>query len=580
MLRNEYPRPQFKRTNYQILNGNWGFDFDDKNEFLKKHKPQYKELSKSIEVPFAFQSKLSGINDLGLHEVVWYEKKFDLSADLIGQDVILHFNAVDNEAMVFLNGVYIGEHKGGYTHFSFDVTKAIKKKDNVLVVRVEDRYDPMIPRGKQYWEKEPSRCWYNANTGIWQSVWLEGFKGDYLEKTLITPDIDENKVTFDIETAKGVATDITIEISYKEQLVKKVTTSLDKATTNAIVKLKEADSIDEIHYWRLEDPNLYDVRLTLLKDGVVLDTVDTYFGFRKIHVDEHGNIFLNHQKLYQRLILDQGYFEEGDLTPASVEDLKNDILIAKAMGFNGARKHQKIEDPYFYYYADKLGFLVWAELPSAYYFHYNEVKMISEMAQDVVKQLYNHPSIITWVPFNESWGIRKALYDVKQQNFIRSMYYLIKTIDTSRLVDGNDGWEQVEETDFIAIHDYEPTGDEFPNKYQTENLNYVQPMGRRLMAYGQCSKGKPVILTEYGGLSEARDVKEQFFGYHVASDKEILIKDLAHLQANVAKCKLNGFCYTQLTDVKQETNGLLYANHQPKFDVETIRKIMLGIYEG
>lgn len=579
-IRNEYPRPQFKRNNYLNLNGEWGFDFDDENKLLINNLPSFKNLNKTINVPFAYQCKASGINDHNFHEILWYEKHFDLSDDLKNKNILLNFNAVDDEVMVFLNDIYIGYHKGGYTAFSFDITPYVKDTNNHLVIRVVDKYDPTNPRGKQYWEKDVSRCWYYPTSGIWQSVWIEAFSKDYIVSSLLTPNIDENTITIETETAYKTASDIKIEISYKGKLVNRTISSIQNNHSLINIKIQEEDYIDEIHYWTIKNPNLYDVKLTLLKDNDILDEVETYFGFRKIHRDSLGNIYLNNKKIYQRLILDQGYFEDSDLTPPSIEALKNDILLSKEMGFNGARKHQKIEDPYFYYYADKLGFLVWAELPSAYNFNHHEIRNITSLAQDVIRQLYNHPSIITWVPFNESWGIRKALTSNKHQSLIRSTYHLIKALDNTRLIDSNDGWEQVSDTDFIAIHDYSPTGDNFHEKYIKENIENVQPMGRRLMAFNEKFLNHPILLTEYGGLSLQKDVKENFFGYHVSQSEEKFLNDLKHLQDNVRKCSFNGFCYTQLTDVKQETNGLLDAYHVPKFKIEEIRKIILENYEG
>lgn len=579
-MREEYPRPNFKRQNYQSLNGDWNFDFDDENKYLRNNVPVYKKLTRKIVVPFAYQTELSGINDQSMHEIMWYEKTFDLDESLIGKNILLNFNAVDNIAMVFLNDVFIGSHNDGYTSFSFDVTKYIKEKNNKLVVRIIDEYDPTNPRGKQYWEEQTSRCWYTPSSGIWQSVWLESFEDNYIKKAFITPNIDNNSVNFCIECAYNISCDLLVEILYKGKMVKKVCSSIENKETNLTIHLEPYDKIDELHYWTVDNPSLYDVKLSLLGNNTTLDIIETYFGFRKIHIDESGNICLNNKRIYQRLILDQGYFDGGDLTPSSIDILEKDILLAKEMGFNGARKHQKIEDPYFYYLADKLGFLVWAEMPSAYNFNSNEVEKTLSLMQNIVKQLYNHPSIITWVPFNESWGVRKALNNDKQQSLIRGMYHIIKSIDNTRLVDSNDGWEQVEETDFIAIHDYSSTGEDFEEKYQRDNIDLVQPMGRKLMAVHENSCHKPVILTEYGGLSYASEVKEHFYGYSVSNDKEKLIIDLARIQENVRKSGFNGFCYTQLTDVKQETNGLLDSSHNPKYDLKTIRKIILGDYEG
>lgn len=573
-MRTEYPNPQFQRDNYQVLNGEWDFAFDDDHKIFKAGKLMG-DLTEKIQVPFAYQTEASGIFDHAYHPYLVYRKWFSLEENMRDKDVMLKFNAVDFRCVVYLNGTYIGEHVGGYSRFEFDITSSLRE-ENELILYVEDEFDPAQPRGKQYWKEELSRCWYNATSGIYQSVYLEAFHRDRFKRFHMDTDIDRNEVRFDILTEYGIGKEVEIEISYRGVLKKKARVTLDEGDTKFALKLQEEDDIEEIHYWDLNQPNLYDVKARLLDGEEVLDEAKTYFGFREIHTDESGSVFLNHKKLYQRLILDQGYFDKGDLTALDVEDYKKDILLAKAMGFNGARKHQKIEDPYFYYYADQLGFIVWAEIPSAYRFSYEEIRNISQTIGDTIDALYNHPSIITWVPFNESWGIRKALIDKNQQSFVRSMYHLIKSLDSTRLVDSNDGWEQVSETDFIAIHDYESTGDAFPQKYSRERIDTVQPMGRRLMAYGERSESLPVLLTEYGGLSYESEVQEKFFGYHIAKDKEALLEALEHLQKNVYDCAIAGFCYTQLTDVKQETNGLLDKCHKPKFDLERVRKIILN----
>lgn len=576
-MRNEYPRPSFVRNTFLSLNGERNFDFDDKNEGLKRKFYESANFSKKINVPFAYQTELSGINIKEQHEILWYERYFDVP-DNFKDRTLINFNAVDKTCMVYLNGQFVGMHDDGYNAFSFDITDFLKKKNNHLVVRVTDENDPTFPRGKQYWEKEPSRCWYYPSSGIWQSVFLESYHYDYLKRVLFTPDIDEGTVAVQVETL-GKASELEMEILFEDKVIKKISKNLDGKYSKFVVSIKPIDYIDELHYWEIKNPNLYDVNFKLKEKGEVCDEVKTYFALRKIHIDEYGNICLNNKKLYQRLVLDQGYWKDGGLTPSSHEEFKKDIELAKEMGFNGARKHQKIEDPYFYYYADKLGFLVWAELPSAYNFNYQEVKEVENTLHDAILALYNHPSIITWVPFNESWGIKKILTNTQQKNFVRGIYYIIKSIDSSRLVDSNDGWEHISDTDIIAIHDYTPFGDQFMEKYKVENLNSVQPMGRKLFAYGEKYKDQPVLLTEYGGFSARYDLNSNFFGYYVCNDKDKVIEQLTNLQKFVNKCNFKGFCYTQLTDVEQETNGLLNANHEPKFDIKILCSIFKDGYE-
>ncbi len=580
--RSEYPSPQFKRCAWQTLNGIWQFCFDDEeNGISRKLYENGVPLGLEINVPFAYQSKASGIGISDLHEVMWYRRVFSLTDEMKGGRTLLHFNGADYEAEVWLNGVYVGKHVGGYTHFCFDIT-AYLTDENVLCVRVIDRYDCAQPRGKQYWKREASRCWYVASSGIWQSVWLEKTGAGYIERALFTPDIDTNSVLLETEAA-GQFDALKVIVSYKGKTTLTQVSSLCGRDAKTALHLKPEDSIDEIHFWSPENPNLYDVRLELLLKGEVVDSVETYFAFRKISA-EKDKILLNNIPLYQKLVLDQGYWDETDLTPPSAESLKQDILLSKAMGFNGGRKHQKVEDPYYYYYADTLGFLVWGEMPSAYDFNSREIRLHSAQYEELILNLYNHPSIIVWVPLNESWGVRKLLTDGKQKDYARAVYYLTKSLDATRLVSTNDGWESVKETDIISIHDYSTDSANWQEKYGREKLSELFPMARRLMGFGEkISAEKPIVLTEYGGIAVLQSgVKElhteadgEAWGYCLEKSENFLQR-FKELNRGVFACDFAGFCYTQLTDVKQEVNGLLNKEHEPKFDVKKIAPLNDG----
>lgn len=571
ILRNEYPNPSFRRKQYLNLNGEWSFDFDDDNIGLKNRYYLKDKFDKTIVVPFAYQTKESLINNKDLHPYMWYQRNFDLPKEMLNKNILLNFNFVDFECLVYLNGQFVGENKFGYVRFSFDITDYLKEKNNNLVVYVKDEYDPTNPRGKQYWEKETSRCWYYPSSGICGSVWIETYQKDYISSCLIDSNIDNNSFTLNFETL-GKSNYLDVEVSYKNKVVKKITTSLHYKYHKLTIDLLADDYIDEIHYWREGSPNIYDLKLTLRNDSEICDEVETYTAFRKIEARD-GYVYLNHIRLYQRLVLDQGYWENTGLTPPSIEELKKDILLSMEMGFNGARKHQKIEDPYYYYYADMLGFLVWGEIPSPYNFSFKQQEIMTPFITKIVKQLYNHPSIITWVPFNESWGVRKALNDQKTKSYLKGIYQIIKSLDNTRLVDTNDGWEVMSDSDIIAIHDYSYYGDEFATKYNLENLQTQQPTFRRLFAHDEMYQGQPLILSEYGGVSSQADVNDEFFGYFVYKTKEDVINRLRSLQLKVLEANFRGFCFTQLSDVEQETNGLLDKKHNPKFDVKILNDI-------
>lgn len=573
-----YPRPDFIRTNWKDLNGEWEFAFDEERDAGEEQWVSAGRFPRRIEVPFVYQTERSGIGDTAMHDVVWYRRSFVLPAGMEGKQIRLVFGAVDYRADVWLNGVHIGSHTGGYTPFDFWITGYLREGENELTVRAEDRPDTAQPRGKQYWKQEPDRCWYVQNTGIWQNVWLEASEGAPIDHIKLTPDIDTNTVEAVLTVERFCRGDCAeLEVFYQGRTVKRLTVSLDGVRTAVPVGLQPEDSIDEVHYWTPESPSLYDVRVTLLREGKRQDCVETYFGMRKISRD-HGQMLLNYRPYYLKLILDQGYWRESSLTPPSGEALRADVEMTKALGFNGARKHQKIEDPRYYYWADRLGLIVWGEVPSAYEYCDQEVVNIFRDFGEFIRRDYNHPCIAAWVPLNESWGVRKIVNDFCQQNFASALYHFAKAMDPMRLVSGNDGWEMAE-TDIAAVHDYSKDGADFDRTYTAEALKEIEsmsPAGRRVFAFGARRPGESVLMiTEYGGIALATDAGGANWGYGKAEESaDSLIgryRDVTEAIMRIPGCR--GFCYTQLTDVYQEVNGLLDMDHKPKFDCEKIRRI-------
>lgn len=575
--RYEYPRPQFARNEWLPLNGNWDFEFDDKDVgIIKKYYNGNKNFKYKILVPFAYQTEASGINDQGVHEVVWYKRNFEYRKDK--KQALLCFNGVDYICDVWINKKHVVTHQGAYSSFSVDITNYLKNGNNLIVVRCYDPFDPTIPRGKQSWTGKRYGCWYIPSTGIWQSVWIEYFNVDCIDKYSLIPNIDNCSFSGDITTLYGKADSIEISVSYKNKLWKKQTFTLDGKYTRYTVQLMENDFADESFFWTIEHPNLFNVVFRLFKDGKLLDEAKTRFGLRKISIDGSGNVCLNNSKIYQKLILDQGYFKESGITAPSIEAIKRDILLSKAMGFNGARKHQKIEDPYYYYYAEELGFLTWCEMPSAFNFNDEEIKHITREWQDILQTAKNFTSNICYVVLNESWGVRKMRVDAKQQNFARTLYFLTKSIDDSRLISTNDGWEMVSNTDIVGIHDYSFDASEFDLKYQKDLYSSIYPKERKLFVEGNEYIGQPVLLTEFGGIAMKEEEKNGAWGYnHGANSKEEFMNRYRNLISGILHHKeFQGFCYTQLTDVQQEVNGLLYEDRTPKFDVDEIRIINEG----
>ena len=583
----QFPRPDFRRKHWMELNGTWKFGFDAKEN-----------MDKTIEVPFAYQTEASGIGEKTFHDCLWYERMFQIPEDMKGKRQFLHFGAVDYEAEVWVNDHYLGKHTGGYTPFSFEITEMTEEdKENILVVKAADRADTAQPRGKQYWEEEPSRCWYIPTSGIWQTVWLEAVEGKPIEHVKIVPDIDSNQIEVTVTVPEYEPGDQAfLTVSYYGRSVKKLTTSLDGIRTTVVVALKPEDAIDEVHYWSQEDPNLYDLTIDLVRmEGYslqILDSVGTYFGMRKVSLG-NGRILINHTPCYLKMILDQGYWEESGLTPPSAQALQHDVEMTLKFGFNGARKHQKIEDPRYYYLADCYGLYVWGEVPSAYEFCDEEMANLTRDFMEFYKRDCNHPCVITWVVLNESWGVRKILTDKRQQNFGKALYHMAKALDPTRLVSTNDGWENVR-ADIISIHDYAQEGKAFLEKYTQESFKTpegIWPQKRRLFALGERTEkwageigagcgdfqeNRPALMvTEYGGIALKNSVNDENWGYGDAEEnEEAMLKRYEVVTKAILEIPgCSGYCYTQLTDVYQEVNGLLDNYHRPKVSVERVCEI-------
>jgi len=572
--RPEYPRPDFERKEWLNINGEWQFDFDDKNIGEENDWYKGKEFSRKIIVPFCYQSEMSGISDKDMHEIMWYKREFTVPESFNGKKIFLNFGAVDYEAKVWINGEFMGSHKGGYVPFKMDITRYLVSGSNNIVVRANDSYECVQPRGKQYWKQKPDRCWYTSTSGIWQTVWLETAGFLNIDKIRITPDIDAKNALLEIFLNKAPQNaELDILVSFKNQVKSQIKLKICDRISRVTIDLKEDDYIDELNYWTPETPNLYDLKLVVSEDGETTDEISSYFGMRKISI-EGSNIFLNNKPYYLKLILDQGYWAESLLTPPSDEALKYDVEMTKKFGFNGARKHQKIEDPRYYYWADKLGLLVWGEMPSPYDFNSEQTENLTKEWIAFINRDYNHPSIMAWVPLNESWGVRNIISDKMQQNFGQSLYYIAKSMDKMRLVSTNDGWEQVK-SDICGIHDYIAWGEEFSERYSDMSKFLEKGSGHRIpYAYGYKYEGQPFLITEYGGIAFANDSDENW-GYNgCVKDEESFIKRYESITSAIKKTPyISGFCYTQLTDVMQEINGLMTMDRKVKITTEAIKKI-------
>lgn len=560
-MRNEYPHPQQKRNVWQTLNGQWQFHFDD-----------YAEYDRTIQVPFAYQSQASGIADVTQHDVMWYKRTFVLTEEMQRcGNVRLNFNAVDWQCQVFVNGQFVVAHEGGYSRFGADITPLLQSGAQTIEIRVYDPMTKVYPRGKQNWEEGQQSCWYYCTSGIWQSVWLDGFDGDYATDIKFVADVDKTSVRAYVDTQNDVADELVALVTTPQgKQLKFVGTTKFEGQFRLDMAFDKPDPVNDIHMWSVDNPNLYQTVLQLKVKGSVVDEVETYFAFRKVH-SANGKVYVNDLPIQLRMLLNQGYWDGYGMTAPSAESFRQDIQLAKDMGFNGFRMHQKVEDPYLAYYADTMGFFIWAETPSAYEFRPTTTKALADLQMDVVARSYNSPSVIAYVPFNESWGVKEILRDKQQQALAKSVYWLIKSLDDTRLVVTNDGWENLQLSDIIAVHDYSKYGDDFADKY-TNVADSLVPMHRRLMAEGEHIDGQPILLTEFGGIALASDSGWGYFG--AEPDEQSLLNRLEHLLGNVADSNFVGWCYTQFTDVEQETNGLLDAEHQPKVKVSLVRQIV------
>lgn len=517
--RPEYPRPAFRRADWVNLNGEW--------DFATGHTPHY---DRTILVPFCPESRLSGIGEAP-GDIVWYRRTFDAPSC---ERLHLNFGAVDYRATVWVNDVEVARHHGGHTPFSADITAVAHPTGNVVVVRAEDRLDDKtVPRGKQHWTKKPEGIFYTPTTGIWQTVWLEPLPARHIGAVQIRSDLEAGVV--DVEGDADV------------------TVWLDGQVVGAG---RGRIELEHLVPWHPDNPVLYDVELTL---GV--DRVESYFGLRRVETSG-GRVLLNGEPFVQRLVLDQGYWPDGLLTAPSDEALRHDIELARAFGFNGARKHQKVEDPRWLYWADRLGFLVWSEMPS---FHEHspqaERRLMREWA-DVVRLHRSHPSVVTWVPANESFGLEHA-GRAGRSDFLVRLYRMTRELDASRPIVSNDGWEH-SLTDLCTLHDYSPPDQLAQHFASVESALAHGAGGHAAFDAGFAYSGQPLLVTEFGGLrlSSARG-----WGYTDVADTTQLVSAYQALITGLMHCPpVQGFCYTQLTDVEQEQNGLATYDRRPKVD--------------
>ncbi|MBR6323292.1 MAG: beta-galactosidase [Lachnospiraceae bacterium] len=558
--RPEHPKPQFERKNWINLNGTWDFTIDNgRSGQARKLYEDGAEYDLKINVPFCPQSKLSGLQHKDFLYGVWYRRTVNLSADDVGGFVFLHVDAADWKSFIYVNGLPAGTHEGGYVSFRTDITEYVREGENTIVIYCEDdERDPMIPRGKQSEEFYSHGCDYTRTTGIWQTVWLEFVPENHIESVKYYPDPEAGSVL--IEAVLCGAGAFTAEISYEG----KSAASASVSSEGGVVRLTLP--LSEIHLWEPGHGRLYDAKLHY--GG---DEVRSYFGLRSARMDGY-RFLLNEKAVFQRLILDQGFYPDGVYTAPSDADLSRDIALSMACGFNGARLHQKTFEERFLYHCDKAGYLVWGEYgnwgldhtrPEAVYSFLPE--WLAEVARD-----FNHPSVIGWCPFNETWDVGgRRQYDP----FIALVYEATKAADPTRPVIDTSGNYHVK-TDIFDVHDYEQDAEKFAEHFAylvPEDTVWEQCMNRQTY-----EKGQPFFVSEYGGIrwsGEPESEKAWGYGNAPKTPEEYKARYKALTEILLANPKIMGFCYTQLTDVEQEQNGVYTFDRQEKFPAAFFREV-------
>jgi len=586
-----YPRPQLLRPHWADLTGTWAFAFDDGDDGLAlgwAHRPE--AISGTITVPFPPESEASGVHDQGYHRILWYRRtvgadEIAAAVDAPGRRLVLHLGAVDYRADVWVDGSHLARHEGGHTPFSVELPGDGPFE---LVVRAEDDpHDLSQPRGKQDWEREPHVIWYPRTSGIWQPVWLESVPPQRIVRLGWQQSIARAEVALALDLAAPPApgTRARIRLTLDGELLAEHTallTRTDSVVRVAVDALRNGQALGD-HLWSPERPTLVDAEVELTAPGHEPDRVASYLGFRDVG-EADGRFLLNGLPHVVRGVLSQGYWPSSHLAAPDADALRAEVELVKELGFTTVRVHQKIEDPRFLYWADRLGLLVWEEMPSAYEFTDASASRLVREWIEVVRRDSSHPSVVAWVPLNESWGVQHIAGDERQRALSRTLYHLTKTLDETRPVISNDGWEHTR-SDLLTVHDYQNDPARLQASYATadgarRSLTGAAPNGRQTFVgtaeETESTGAKPMILSEFGGVSVRRR-EPGSWGYRLVSSNDDLERHLTALFAAVHGSEgLAGWCYTQLTDTAQETNGLTDARRVPKLPAERIRAIVQG----
>ena len=587
--RAEYPRPQFERADWVNLNGTWTCSFDFSGSGMEREFYKSKGFDKQITVPFCPESKLSGIGYTDFIEHFWYQRSIFIPQEWTGKNILLHFGAVYYKSEVYIDGVLADRHFGGTSSFTVDITSLVKPgSTHSLVVYAEsDVRGAQPPAGKQNLQYASYACNYTRTTGIWQTVWMEAVHPEGLQSVQLLPDIDQQQLIVRPRFYKELGGKLQVTLKDGDKVVAKETVS---ASSLASVVLP----VKKMKTWSPESPFLYDLEYKVMdKAGNVVDEVKGYAGMRKVHI-EGNKIYLNNKPYYQRLVLDQGFYPDGIWTAPSDDALKKDIELSMAAGFNGARLHQKVFEERFYYWADKLGYLTWGEA-SSWGMDCNDVvtarNFISEWCE-IVERDRNHPSLLIWTPTNEEFWPDRVQYP----RLMQDLYKVTKMIDPTRPFHGASGGTHIA-TDIWTVHNYEQD----PAKLKEQLYNggklmqapkwEIQLMPKNIgynglkytdqYVFPEYKKDMPYLIDEFGGIKwnpsqQMERAQNVSWGYgepprsleEFYSRLEGLVDTVLSLSGDIW-----GYCYTQLTDVEQEQNGIYYYDRTPKFDMKRIHAI-------
>lgn len=572
VLRSEFPNPQFKRDNWLCLNGEWDFEIDFLNEkyftednsdwnnkVVEQSNEKRRNLNGKIIVPFCPESELSGVGYKGFMGAVWYKKDLVIPDGMRGKNIIIHFGAVDHEATLFVNGNKVGSHLGGYTPFSFDITKYLNYKDDyITLLAVDDLRHGNFPAGKQSYKANSCGCFYTRTTGIWQSVWIEAVENQRIENFKITPIVEESAINVELTTFTADEVTLTTSCYFNGKLVGEKTVEMKNGYTAYNVNLSE------LELWDLGKGNLYDLTFTLTKDGREIDKVYSYFGMRSVCFKD-GKFYLNGRSVFGRFILDQGFYPDGIYTAKDTSYFARDIKLAMDLGYNGARFHEKVFEPLAIYEADKVGYMIWDEFPD-WHMNHTTCDCLPELIscwQEEVKRDYNHPSIIGWCCLNETWD---RSYARQRNEVLSTIYSVVKNLDNTRpVIDTSGNYHVI--TDTYDTHEYEQNPEKM-KEYFDNDPYYDKFSGKR-----QNYNGTPYWVSEYGGIKLNDGIVGWGYG-DAANGKEEFInryKGLTDVLLDNEKCW--ALCYTQLTDVEQEQNGLYYYDRSDRFTEDEKRRL-------